>query len=207
MLDPGETFTIMQRRYNDQTFAMMRRIFKDPALHIDLLMTLTTAPVIERNGYFEPFPHENSRKPPRTAWRWIIAARHGLPHPDRALSGVTISDGLAARQGLFIEDMVACSLDLLRVTGRLLGLVDVIGTPFYPVDAAAPVRVFETPLSWLINRCEGVVLVGDDSQVQRWLRDCSPGLIVNTPEMGKALTLKMRRPIPPLPPVLVQRHD
>jgi hypothetical protein len=188
-------------RYAGGAVEQKKRFFRDNPLSADLTHCLTWAPVRQHEGLFEIDP---TPRPPKSAWRWIIAVRSGLWDMDPLYAGRDVSD--AQKQALcgeYVWDLFACDPDLRRVTGRFTGSESVVGWPLEPDLADKPVRVHETPESWLRSRCDGVLLCGDSHDEQAWLRGCTPGVVVSTIALGEALRIKMRRPLPPLPPILV----
>ncbi len=201
-LDLRDFFYRLSYRYTPEALEAKKRLFKSSELIVALTHCLTYAPVIEdRSGFFQIDP---TPRPRTTAWRWIIAARWCEWDDECLWRGCGISRAQReALNGHFVEDLVACDQNLARVTARLRGSAAVVGWPLAPYLAQRPVRVHESPLSWLLSYGEGVFLCGDPEEQQTWLRACAAGLHTSTLAMGEALRKKMIRPIPALPPILV----
>ena len=207
--DPWWTWLrILDRVKTYPRMESLRRRFLSGTLASDLGHILAPAPVVELDGRFVL----NAKpKPRKSDWRWIIAVRQGAATPADGLG-----DSLAwraakfppgpSRESLFgqdILDLVACDADLARVTSRFLGATAVVGWPVEPTHAAEPVRVFETPMAWLLARGAGVFLCGDDFEQATWLRACDAGIRTASVPLGLALQKKMQRPVVALPKVLV----
>nr|WP_294566978.1 hypothetical protein [uncultured Rhodopila sp.] len=200
-------FYLMSYRYAGQTLALKQRFFKSNSLIVSLSLVATIAPVIESSGYFQFDP---TPKPAKASWRWIIAARCGIPlDQDCRFYPPLLSPDLDyaqqhALEGNDVLDLVACSQDLMRVTSRYTGLAAVVGWPTEPEWADQPVRIHETPLAWLLAQGRGVFLAGEAADQQSWLRACSAGIIASSITSGEAIKRKMQRPIPRLPRILVE---
>ena len=191
MPDPHLTWLLLLADNYEKTQQRLAEMFGPREADLFMLIAVW-APVIENAGYFEP--HPNPAHAGKRDWRWIIAARMGVA--DYSPRAFDVRNALYGRD---VYDLVACTPDLSRVTGRLLGLIDVLGYPFESDWADAPVRVHATPLGWLRARCRGIVPVGSEIAVQDWLRHCAPGLIGDSAAHCEALLMKMRRELPPLP--------
>ena len=137
-------------------------------------------PVRVEGHYFELMP--DGCRPRKADWHWVLAARFGLLAGDRPSDARRQAMWHATMGGL-VMDLVACTPDLLRVRARLTGAATVLGYPPDSDMAVEPVRVHATPLSWL--------------------RGCAPGVIADSVAHGEALLMKMQRPVPALPRILV----
>lgn len=199
--DLRDFFSRLSTRYLDKALEEKKRIFKSNNLILDLGGCLTWAPVREASGLFEI---DAAPRPSPKAWRWIIAVRSGLWDMRPVFDGRGLADEQKqALLGHTVWDLFACDRDLKRVTARFSGLSAVAGWPVFPELATRPVHVHETPLSWLLSRCHGVVLSGDRLDDQAWLHGCAPGVVAARLPMAEALRTKMRRPVVDHPPVFV----
>lgn len=132
------------------------------------------------------------RRPRKADWRVLIAVRDGAPNPDWSIGGVDETARQAVTAGRVV-DVIACDVDAMQVTGRLLQATAVLGWPQAPELLAGPARLHETPNAWLRDGCRGAVLIGDDGQVADWLLRCPLGVTTGGVMFGRAVDGKLRR--------------
>ena len=208
-MDPWWTWQRIRARVKPYPrMESIRRRFLSTTLAHDLGNVLAPAPVVELDGRFVL---NTKPRPRKSDWRWIIAVRQHATIPQDGYGdmlawragAIAAGPSRESLAGQDILDLVACDPGLTRVTSRFLAATPVVGWPVDPLHAHEPVRVFETPIAWLLTRGAGVFLCGDDYEQATWLRECDAGIVASSIPLGQALQKKMQRPVRALPKVLV----
>ncbi len=110
-----------------------------------------------------------------------------------------------AFEGRHLVDLVACSFTSRAMRTRN-GIATVLG--FDRIEDAClgrePLRVHDHALSWLRNKCRGVVVI-DWTAAPSLLRDV-PSLVCESEATAAELTRAFERPNP-YPPILVQNGE
>jgi hypothetical protein len=112
---------------------------------------------------------------------------------------------LPAFEGPHLVDLVACSFATREMRTRR-GIAQVLGHDWIE-DACLglqPLAVYADALSWLRNKCRGVVVI-DWTAAPRLLRDV-PALHCESEAVAAALTQAFERPSP-YPPILVRNGE
>ena len=195
--DLAQIWLECRKRYSEEYLAALRRFVPDTETRSFVVLIAAIAPVIEESGSFQIMPPQR-RRPSKSAWRWILMVNGGDLPLGRPRDGRDL-DAEIALWGDEIIDLVACDLDLSRVTSRFLGHAVVLGSPQDSSWVIHPVHVWETPLVWLRHGCAGVALAGIAAF---FVLPVSP-LIASSVTAGEALVRKMRQPARAYPDVLV----
>lgn len=163
--------------------------YTDGLFEVDLASVLAVAPVVETEGQFEVM---TAPRPPKTAWRVLLAVRAGVHDPDWSREGIARTVYRSTWYGEMV-DILACAPDLCSVSSRATRAATVIGWPQDPDMVDRPIRLHETPWAWLADGGHGVCLGGDDLDNQWWLRRCSRGVTAGGLPFAEAVDAKLRR--------------
>jgi hypothetical protein len=146
-------------------------------------------------------------------WHWLIPVRTNAPaFPlDRAIREIRDIERIGRLRNLWhicegdVIDILAVSIDLKRVIGRMTGHAVALGHPMqdYPlVNDDERIRVFSSVESWVLGKLEGVVMLGSQAENAKWLHNFAGGVICDDVAHGKSIDRLLRKPYKG-PPVLV----
>lgn len=174
---------------------------------------LRAAPVVTRKDasgtLFELHPRPDLAGPRN--WCWIMPVRGFAP-------GWSFELALAAGGDASTEhywhvacgellDLIALSPDCTRILGRMVGDAPVIGWPCeayaqHDQDPEFKLRLYRSIDVWLRNCMQGVVAIGTNEELGRYLALFPGGVVCDDLAHGKAIDRLLRRPYAG-PPVLV----